>query len=766
MSKFIDVSGLRAVEQGLMRIGRTALSAAESLGRMVPALGAITSAATIGGIAKLVSDFSNMAVELTKTGMLLDETPERLSGVAQAMRAVGGNADTAVDALKDLRQTAYDAAVGVNGTAAYAFNRLNVALQSSPGHMRDIIDVQNDMLRAFDKVTDAGDRQTYATKTGTQALLQVWLQYHAVGKTTEQYIADQKAMQTLDAQRKMSLIQMSLAMGQLNAAFYDLGGTIAGVVAPVLTPMLRDLAKWVEAHKDDIAGAIKGIANALVWLGNNMDTVKTAAEAVAGVFVTLWGVRAVSSVLTLVGQVGALNTTLGVTSGLVSSIALGLGSLAGAYKLGRDIQQGKPELPHGETDYSKWLDLGFLGHKLYNAVTGNSDTSQAGKTIPLAPAVPGQPASPAPAARPSPAAGPVLPLPKGTRDDPLYVVPINETGGAGGASFGGVGGFGVGGAGGGGSGGGRPAGRFGGMAPGAGGGSSGSGGPVPPGAEALIKSAEGLSLSRYDDVGHPAIGYGHDITPQEMAQGYIETANGGKVSIGSGNITKEQAEAIFQQDYSTRIQQLTKMAPGFDKLNANQQGAVTSYYYNTGRLPRRFKENLASGDMGAIAESLRTGIATARGQYLPALGKRRADEAALFGSPVQQTSSGGGQQSAPPKSTEEVLAHPQSSRGYPFPVQSGAAAEKLAPTLPANTTNWAGAQPDWVTKKIAERQAQGLSATGAPLQLASGGAINGGVNIDITHKNAPADVSVGATSYGTGLNLGAPRVEHQKFGQI
>jgi hypothetical protein len=57
-------------------------------------------------------------------------------------------------------------------------------------------------------------------------------------------------------------------------------------------------------------------------------------------------------------------------------------------------------------------------------------------------------------------------------------------------------------------------------------------------------------------------------------------------------------------------------------------------------------------------------------------------------------------------------------------------------------------------------------AQGPERALAGGGMPNGGVNVTVTHKNAPADVQVAATSYGTGLNLGATRTEHQQFGNI
>ena len=55
-----------------------------------------------------------------------------------------------------------------------------------------------------------------------------------------------------------------------------------------------------------------------------------------------------------------------------------------------------------------------------------------------------------------------------------------------------------------------------------------------------------------------------------------------------------------------------------------------SYYYNTGRLPRGLAENLQTGNMAAIAESIRQGIATVHGQRFEPLVRRREEEAELF----------------------------------------------------------------------------------------------------------------------------------------
>lgn len=191
------------------------------------------------------------------------------------------------------------------------------------------------------------------------------------------------------------------------------------------------------------------------------------------------------------------------------------------------------------------------------------------------------------------------------------------------------------------------------------------------GSGSFIKKQEGLVLHPYNDVGHTAIGYGHDFTASELAQGYAVGANGEHIPT-SGNISKAQADSLFTKDYQDRVGQVSKKLPGFDKLNSNQQEAVMDYYYNTGRFPKGAAENIASGNMSGIAESLRSGINTAKGQVLPVLTRRRAQEASLFNTAPSATgdgksSSAGATGGAPEanfgiKDSDDVLDHLKSAR--------------------------------------------------------------------------------------------------------
>lgn len=82
----------------------------------------------------------------------------------------------------------------------------------------------------------------------------------------------------------------------------------------------------------------------------------------------------------------------------------------------------------------------------------------------------------------------------------------------------------------------------------------------------FIESFEGFSSKVYNDVGHPAVGYGHDLQPGE--------------SFPDG-LTQEQAEMLLVSDLDTRFEpSVNALIP--DGCTQNQFDALCAFAYNLG----------------------------------------------------------------------------------------------------------------------------------------------------------------------------------------
>lgn len=137
----------------------------------------------------------------------------------------------------------------------------------------------------------------------------------------------------------------------------------------------------------------------------------------------------------------------------------------------------------------------------------------------------------------------------------------------------------------------------------------------------LIKRWESLRLEAYlCPAGVPTIGYGHT----------------GDVKLGD-KITAHQADAILDLDLDKFERGVEKLCPG---VNENQFAALVSFAFNLGLNALAIsglRTHLLAGRLDAASKEFKKWChAKVNGKLvaLPGLVKRRADEEALFLSPV------------------------------------------------------------------------------------------------------------------------------------
>ena len=133
----------------------------------------------------------------------------------------------------------------------------------------------------------------------------------------------------------------------------------------------------------------------------------------------------------------------------------------------------------------------------------------------------------------------------------------------------------------------------------------------------FIRKNEGVRLSVYDDNGHPCVGYGHDLTQQEIVS-----------EVYVNGITINQAASLLQQDLTARYEPtVNELAPD---ANQNQFDALVDFAYNLGGGALQLM--LAHG-WDKVTEQIPHwnhvhGVAT------PGLTARREAEVELFNTPV------------------------------------------------------------------------------------------------------------------------------------
>ena len=148
VSRFVDLSGLRKVQQGFEWIGRAAGTVLRTLTAIVPVAGALFGAASIAGVAKLVQGFAAFSHELQQNADNIGMTTQQLQQFQDAARLAGGNANDMTEGLKGLHTAVANIAIGQGGTDAIQwFQRLGINIRDASGHMRKLEEIESEMIR-------------------------------------------------------------------------------------------------------------------------------------------------------------------------------------------------------------------------------------------------------------------------------------------------------------------------------------------------------------------------------------------------------------------------------------------------------------------------------------------------------------------------------------------------------------------------------------------------------------------------------------------
>ena len=723
MTKFVNVSGLKAMTDGFKSIAESATSAVRAVGALTPAMGALTGGSIVYGLAKLTSDFADWNRELETTAALLDSTPQKLSGVEQAARSIGVAAKTAEDALAGLRRAQYEASLGMNPTAAAQFARLNISLVDAQHNFRDVIDVQGDALKQLDKLPIGVERAAVAARLGAPELAEIYNTLKANGVTIDQYIARQRRMQTLTEENRRTFDRYSEAIQGLNSAFYDLGVKVAGSLAPALTPLIQQLTTWVEANQPQlIAGMqtfVRGMITGFTWIGSHLDTIKETAEIIA----VLWGVKWVASI---------------VQAGVALSAFVGSPAFAAIASLAATIYAIKTLGAQGTGKEGSWT-------------APNSPNRFADPSMPFGAPAP-EALLPPTAATPSPAPGPT----------PATPGPTGATGTEGGApaafkqaienveSPGGVYN----------------------NAPTPGHSATGPRQMMPDTFAANALPGERIDNPadnrRVSDRLIDSLWKKYNGDPQKVAYAY---ANGSMSSPdrNPGYVPKLMGEYAKQQ----------AILPGPDAVApkmANTPGGggaapiVDQMVALAGSRGKDVREFLRDPH-GKIARDPDLGLWCAEftNAYLqhvgvPGTGSLMARSFADWGHQValDQVQKGD-------VLLNKNLEHVGVATGRTRMNNGNLEVEEISSNsigpggelLNIPGTRWRSDVNARRSDELAKLQARGPDGV-----MASGSPASGSVDVTVTHKNAPSGVEVTSTASGSGLKVGAPRVEHQQFGQI
>ncbi|WP_063354331.1 phage tail tip lysozyme [Acetobacter oryzifermentans] len=265
LKRFFDITGVTRMRKGMADLSRSTLGAFRSVGRLVPEMGILTSASSIAGVYKLSSAWATFGTNLRTTARSIGMNPSRLMALRNAARLSGGSADAMSSALGQISTQKWEAVNGFAPEAAAQFQALGISMkelkQLSPDQIFARIAARIRSLKTPAAQTIA------ATKLFGEAGASLLPIFQQTGRAFQDNIRLAKRYGVMNEEGADAAAKLQKSQQELSMSVEGFGYSIAQTLAPVITPVLHQMAEWIAANREWIAQDLAGYVKRVVqWL--------------------------------------------------------------------------------------------------------------------------------------------------------------------------------------------------------------------------------------------------------------------------------------------------------------------------------------------------------------------------------------------------------------------------------------------------------------------------------------------------------------------
>lgn len=263
LGRFGQITGVDRLASDMGGLGRQIGATAAGLGRFAPALGAITGAASVAGLASLVERWTAFGSRLGFDAQRIGVTASSLQGLQGAAQLAGSSAEALTGGLTTLQDGLMNAAAGRAPQMVGLLSQLGISFLDAGGHARKAADVMPLLADKIASIRDPSQRAMVATMAFGSAgeSLLPFLTRGAAG--IREYNAAAESYGVFNRRGVDAAQALREEQTRLSLALDGVGNSVSESVAPVLVPMLRQLSDWVRDNRGGIAEFFHTIAQAM-----------------------------------------------------------------------------------------------------------------------------------------------------------------------------------------------------------------------------------------------------------------------------------------------------------------------------------------------------------------------------------------------------------------------------------------------------------------------------------------------------------------------
>lgn len=336
LSRFSELSGLNKVGTGLNRMGQAAKGAFFSIGRILPVMGVLTSAASVDGVVRLATAWANFGSRLGFSAQRIGVTATQLQTMDGAARLAGSSSGSLQSGVQTLGQGMWDAVGGRAPELVSTFRALHVEFQNTDGSAKSVAEMMPVLMDKVRSIKNPYAQAAVAARLFGSASEDLLPFLRSGSDGFARYTAMAQHYGVTNQAGVVGANRLRMAQTELSLSVEGFGNSLAQSLEPVLTPIIHQMSEWIARNRGWIATKItyyvqefatwlqsidwKGVAAGAdtVWkrLKAGVDSIGGLKGAAEG-FLGLWTAARLAPLLAAVGA-----------SGPIGALVLAMGAIA------------------------------------------------------------------------------------------------------------------------------------------------------------------------------------------------------------------------------------------------------------------------------------------------------------------------------------------------------------------------------------------------------------------------------------------------------
>ena len=284
----------------------------------------LTAAASAVGfsLSQMMSKFLDTGDAIDKASMRLGIGVDKLQSLQYAAKMSGSSAEDMNQALGKLNENIAKAAAGKNKELASLFAKLGISLRDAKGNLRTAADVLPEFADAIQRNTnstvrarmaiaafgDAGQKLIPMLQDGSKGLADMEKRAHDLGLT-------------MSGEDVKAAADLGDRFSELGMVFDSFGNTLSAKLAPVLSPIIDDLAEFIAKNKEAFSGRLSEAVSKLADSLKKVDFEKLAKQCM----------DAFDAIGELYDKIGGFDTILKALAALMAGkVIIAIGSFVGS----------------------------------------------------------------------------------------------------------------------------------------------------------------------------------------------------------------------------------------------------------------------------------------------------------------------------------------------------------------------------------------------------------------------------------------------------